>query len=63
VVAYLSLAAGANLGARFTAAKISGVDSAVVAAIMDAHAKLAQAGASAPGWTKFRSGDYQGAAQ
>jgi hypothetical protein len=61
VIAYISLAAGDNLGARFAAAKVNGVDATVVQAIMDAHAKLAQAGASAPGWSKFRSGDYKGA--
>jgi hypothetical protein len=62
VIAYLSLAAGENLGARFVTAKVAGSDPAVVGAIMDSHAKLAAAGANAAGWAKFRSGDYQGAA-
>jgi hypothetical protein len=63
VIAYLSLAYGENLGSRFkTAGKVGAADTTVIQAIMDAHGKLVAAGASAPGWSKFRTGDYQGAA-
>jgi hypothetical protein len=62
VIAYVSLAAGQNLGERFKAAKVAGADAAMVQAIMDAHDKLMAAGAAAPGWSKFRAGDYAGAA-
>jgi hypothetical protein len=58
-VAYISLAARQNLATRFMAAKVA-ADPAVVQAIMDAHEKLVQAGASAPGWARFRMGNYQG---
>ena len=58
-VAYLSLAARQNLATRFMAAKVA-ADPAVVQAIMDAHGKLVQAGPTAPGWARFRMGNYQG---
>lgn len=61
VIAYVSLAAGENLGARFASAKVAGADAATVGAIMDAHGKLMAAGASNAGWQKFRTGDYKGA--
>ncbi len=65
VIAYLSLAYGANLGPRFiTTGKANGTDTTVIQGIMDAHAKLVAAdptGASAA-WGKFRTGDYAGAA-
>jgi hypothetical protein len=60
-IAYISLAYGQNLGERFkTAGKVSAADPAVIQAIMDARAKLAAAGASDPGWARFRTGTYQG---
>jgi hypothetical protein len=63
VIAYLSLAHGENLGERFrTAGKVTAADPAVVQAIMDARQKLAAGDPAAPGWTRFRMGDYQGAA-
>jgi hypothetical protein len=58
-VAYISLAAKTNLATRFMAAKVA-ADPAVVQAIMDAHEKLVQAGPTAPGWARFRTGNYQG---
>ena len=57
-VAYISLAAKQNLATRFMAAKVA-ADPAVVQAIMDAHEKLVQAGPTAPGWARFRTGNYQ----
>jgi hypothetical protein len=63
VVAYLSLAYGENLGERFrTAGRVGAADASVVGAIMSAREKLTAAGLTAAGWTRFRSGDYQGAA-
>jgi hypothetical protein len=66
VIAYMSLAYGQNLGARFVAtAKAPGADAAVVQSIMDAHAKLVAADAAnkdtSSAWDKFRGGDYAGA--
>jgi hypothetical protein len=58
-VAYISIAANQNLAARFMTAKVA-ADPTVVQAIMDARAKLVQAGPTAPGWTRFRTGMYQG---
>ena len=66
VIAYMSLAYGENLGARFTTAKAAGASVATIQAIMDAHAKLeaaAQAGTKVTtNWAAFRKGDYAGAA-
>ncbi len=59
VVAYLSLAAGMNLGTRFQGARVA-TDPAIVQAIMDTRAKLA-AGGTPSAWARFRAGDHQGA--
>jgi hypothetical protein len=65
VVAYLSLAAGQNLGARFKAATVTATDPAVVQAIMDARNRLVEAAAAGTNvtarWTRFRAGDHPGA--
>ena len=61
-IAYISPAYGANLGGRFeTAGRVTAADPAVIQAIMDARAKLAAAGPTAPGWTAFRAGNYMAA--
>jgi hypothetical protein len=62
VVAYLSLAHGENLADRFRVdGRVLASDKIMVQAIMDARTKLIAAGLTAPGWRKFRAGDYQGA--
>jgi hypothetical protein len=65
VVAYMSLAAEQNLGARFKAATVAAADPAVVQAIMDARTRLVQAAAAGTNvsarWTRFRAGDHAGA--
>lgn len=68
VIAYMSLAYGQNLGSRFAeTAKAPGTDATVVQSIMDAHAKLiaadGQGKSTGSNWSKFRKGDYAGAAQ
>jgi hypothetical protein len=66
VIAYLSTAAGMNLGDRFKdAAQIAAADPAVIQSIMDARKALLDAAAAGKsttaGWAKFLAGDYAGA--
>ncbi len=67
VIAYMSMAYGMNLGDRFLmTGKAPGTNTVTIQAIMDAHAKLvsadAQGKATTSNWSKFRKGDYAGAA-
>jgi hypothetical protein len=65
VIAYMSIAAGSNLAARFQTAKVGAADTAMVQGIMDARAKLVEADKAGKnttaGWAAFRKGDYVGA--
>ena len=66
VIAYLSVAAGQNLGERFRAARVAAADPEIIQSVMDARAKLV--GAAGAGmnvtsrWARFRAGDHAGAA-
>jgi hypothetical protein len=63
IVAYMSMAHGTNLGARFVTAKAAGTDPAVVQAIMDARKTIADAEtagkSTTAAWSAFRKGNYQ----
>jgi hypothetical protein len=63
VIAYMSLAHGTNLGARFVTAKAAGADPAVVQAIMDARKAIGDAETAGKSttmaWAAFRKGNYQ----
>jgi hypothetical protein len=65
VIAYLSLAAGTNLGAAFITDKVANADSVEVAAIMSVEQRLVAATKSklnvATAWADFRKGDYASA--
>lgn len=65
VIAYLSLAAGRNLGGVFTTDKVANADSVEVAAIMDVEKRLVVATKNklkvATAWADFRKGDYASA--
>lgn len=65
VIAYLSLAAGKNLGGVFASDKVANADSVEVAAIMDVEKRLVIATKArlnvATAWADFRKGDYASA--
>jgi hypothetical protein len=65
VIAYLSLAAGRNLGPTFKAANVPAADSVEIAAIMSVEARLRLATSQklnvASAWTNFRNGNYAAA--
>jgi hypothetical protein len=65
VIAYLSLAAGRNLGGVFSTDKVANADSVEVAAIMNVEKRLVIATKSklkvATAWADFRKGDYASA--
>jgi hypothetical protein len=65
VIAYMSLAAGRNLGTQFKNANVSAADSVEIAAIMSVEARLRLATTQklnvASAWTSFRNGDYAAA--
>jgi hypothetical protein len=67
VIAYLSLAAGRNLGPTFKAATVTAADSVEIAAIMSVEMRLRAATAQklnvATAWTNFRNGNYAAAKQ
>ena len=67
VIAYLSLAAGRDLGPTFKAANVTAADSVEIAAIMSVEARLRLATAQkfnvAAAWTNFRNGNYAAAKQ
>jgi hypothetical protein len=67
VIAYMSLAAGRNLGTTFKNATVSAADSVEIAAIMSVELRLRAALAQklnvATAWTNFRSGNYAAAKQ
>jgi hypothetical protein len=75
VVAYFGVVAGENMTDRFATAfsdpglkvKVTGLDKTVVQAIMDAHAKLVEAGNAGKdttaGFAAFRTGNYMAATQ
>jgi hypothetical protein len=63
IIAYMSMAHGTNLGARFVTAKANGTDPTVVQAIMDARKAIADATtagkSTTAAWAAFRKGNYQ----
>ncbi|HMD68017.1 MAG TPA: hypothetical protein VKF42_03995 [Chitinivibrionales bacterium] len=65
VIAYLSLAAGRNLGATFDSANVAGADAVEIAAIMSVEERLQLALSQklkvATAWTDFRNGNYAAA--
>ena len=65
VIAYLSLAAGRNLGATFDSANVASADAVEIAAIMSVEERLRLATSQklkvAAAWTDFRGGDYAAA--
>jgi hypothetical protein len=67
VIAYMSLAAGRNLGTAFKNANVPAADSAEIAAIMSVEARLRLATTQklnvASAWTSFRNGNYAAAKQ
>jgi hypothetical protein len=75
VVAYFGIVSGENMTDRFATAfsdpdnkaRVNGLDKTVVQAIMDAHAKLVEAGKAgkntAAGFAAFRTGNYMAATQ
>lgn len=67
VIAYMSLAAGRNLGTTFNNANVPAADSVEIAAIMSVEARLRLATMQkltvASAWTSFRNGNYAAAKQ
>lgn len=65
VIAYMSLAAGRNLGATFDSANVAGADAVEIAAIMSVEERLRLAASQklkvGAAWTDFRNGNYTAA--
>ncbi len=65
VIAYMSLAAGRNLGATFDSANVAGADSVEIGAIMSVEERLRVATSQklkvATAWADYRSGNYAAA--